>query len=145
MSIPEDLYLQITKSIPILCVDLVFRRGHETLLIERSIPPCKGMWCLIGGRVLYGEQVLEAVKRQALQEAGLEIKVESYIGFYDRPDRDSAKHSISLTFLVTPKEGGELSSGPEADDIRWFDAETCPAELGFDHLEMLWDSGFPWK
>jgi 8-oxo-dGTP diphosphatase len=137
--IPKRLYRKIIKSIPILCVDLVFKLRNKTLLIKRKIPPCKGYWCLVGGRVFYGEKVIEAVHRQARNETGLKIKVKKFIGVYDDPKRDSSKHSISLAYLVTPI-GGKLKIGPEASEIKFF--ERLPKRIGFDHRKILNDAGF---
>ncbi len=135
----EKLYKKITKSVPILCVDLVFKKGNKTLLIKRYIPPCKGYWCLVGGRVLYKERLLNAVQRQARDETGLKVKTKKFIGIYDNPNRDSNKHSISLAYLVTPI-GGKLKIGPESSEIKFFDK--LPNRIGFDHKKILNDAGF---
>jgi 8-oxo-dGTP diphosphatase len=137
--IPKRLYEKITKIVPLLCVDLVFKKRNKTLLIKRKIPPYKGYWCLVGGRVFYGERVTDAVYRQAKNETGLRIKIERLIGVYDSPKRDPSKHAISLAYIVTPI-GGNLRTGPESDEIKFF--SKLPAKIGFDHKNILKDAGF---
>jgi len=137
--LPEEFYRKVIKSVPILCVDLVIENGKETLLIKRKIPPCKGYWCLIGGRVHYGERVLDAVRRQAKDELGLKIKIEKFIGVYDNPKRDPNKHAVSLAYMVKPV-GGKMRTGPESSEIKFFGK--LPKRIGFDHRKILNDAGF---
>jgi len=137
--LPEKLYKKVTKFIPILCVDLAIKKGEKALLIKRKIPPCRGYWCLIGGRVHYGERIFNAVHRQAIDELGLKIKIEKLIGVYDNPKRDPSKHAISLAYLVI-HVSGKLRTGPESSEVKFF--EKLPKKIGFDHKEILNDAGF---
>ena len=137
--IPEELYKKVVRAVPIVCVDLVIKKGNKALLIKRKIPPCRGYWCLIGGRVHYNEQVLDAVRRQARVELGLNIKIIRFIGVYDNPKRDSSKHSITLAYLVKPVSG-KLRTGPESTEVDYF--KKLPKRIGFDHRKILKDAGF---
>ena len=137
--LPEKLYKKIVRSVPILCVDLVIKKGSKTLLIKRKLPPRSGYWCLVGGRVHYNETVMQAVRRQAKVELGLKVKVIKFIGVYDNPKRDPSKHSISLAYLVTPVSG-KLRTGPESLGFEYF--KKLPARIGYDHRKILNDVGF---
>ncbi|MEO7002122.1 MAG: DUF4916 domain-containing protein, partial [Ktedonobacterales bacterium] len=62
---------RIQKCVPIICVDILpvrFARQRQQRplalgLIRRDTPHQGQRWCLIGGRVLYGESLGDAIER----------------------------------------------------------------------------------
>jgi len=73
MFIPENLYEQIIRSMPIPCVDLfVINRSGRVLLLKRRNEPYKGEWWVAGGRVHVGETRSAAAKRKLFEECGLQ-------------------------------------------------------------------------
>ncbi|MFH1393013.1 MAG: NUDIX domain-containing protein, partial [Patescibacteria group bacterium] len=135
----------IQKSIPVVCVDLVILRNHhsELLLIKRRIEPETGKWCLIGGRVLFGEKLSAAIKRQAKRELGIKISVISpfnpnFPAFVeDRPNADPQKHAIALTYPVIISPASKLNPvGPEFSEAAWFKLTKLP-KMGFNHKKTL--------
>ena len=67
MFIKEDLYKDIIKSVPILCVDILINLDDKYLLIKRNDNPLKGEWWVPGGRVLLGEDCISAAKESSLK------------------------------------------------------------------------------
>jgi ADP-ribose pyrophosphatase YjhB (NUDIX family) len=64
----------IYSRVPRLTVDIVVRNsGGAVLLTKRTIPPCVGQWHLPGGTVRFGEALLDAVRRSAARELGIEV------------------------------------------------------------------------
>lgn len=60
--IPKKTYIQILKSLPILCVDIIARNAKgEYLLVKRANEPKKYRWWIVGGRVFKGESLEQAV------------------------------------------------------------------------------------
>lgn len=55
------------------------------LLTRRDIPPNVGAWHIPGGTVLFAEAVVEAVKRVARDELGLEVAVGELLGYIEYP------------------------------------------------------------
>lgn len=111
-NIPAGLYKKIVSLMPICCVDLVFCSKGKVYLFKRSYAPAKNKWWIIGGRILKGEKLKDAVARKAKEEIGVEIKIKKFIGVYDalfgtsRFDtkaKKSGSHSVSICFLVEPK------------------------------------------
>ncbi|MFB6294404.1 MAG: NUDIX domain-containing protein [Candidatus Nanohaloarchaea archaeon] len=121
-----------------VATDVVVTRGDEVLLIRRGRPPFEGMWALPGGHVEDGEQVRDAVVREAREETGLDIALEELLGVYDEPGRDPRGPVISIVYTASPA-GGELSAGTDAAAARWFPLDDLPDELGFDHAEIIDD------
>jgi len=49
----------------------------EVLLVKRGKSPNKGMWCVPGGSIEWGETLAEAAKREVAEETGLEVCAQS--------------------------------------------------------------------
>ncbi len=79
--IKTEMYNKIIEVLPILCVDVIIRnsQGH-CLLIKRFNEPKKGLWWVIGGRVLKGESCNEAAIRKIREEVSLSVQVISPVG-----------------------------------------------------------------
>ena len=146
--IPEKLFQQIQKSMPIPTVDLIIlRTGHrgtaETLLIKRKIYPDQGKWCLIGGRILKGEHTQDTIKRQAREELGVAVKIvppwSKIMPFavFNDPNSDKQKHFVALAYPVVITRGIMNANGPEFSEARWFSLNKLPARIGFYHRKVL--------
>ena len=145
--IPEELFAQIQKNMPIACVDLLVLRkkaGHiETLLIKRKIYPEIGKWCLIGGRILKDEYTKDTIRRQAREELGVSVtiippwsEIMPFAVFND-PVSDTQKHFVVLAYPVMITKGTLNATGPEFSEARWFPLNKLPAKIGFYHPKIL--------
>ena len=84
MFIPESLYKEISKIMPIPCVDLlVTDREEKVLLVKRKNEPAEGQWWFPGGRVYYGESRQAAAIRKLKEECGLVANDFAEMGTYD--------------------------------------------------------------
>ncbi len=145
--IPDELFQQIQRNIPVACVDLLVLRKHagtvETLLIKRKIYPEQGKWCLIGGRILKNEYTKDAIRRQAQEELGLSVKILPPwneimpFGVFNDPKSDKQKHFVVLAYPVMITRGRLNASGPEFSEARWFAFSKLPQTLGFYHAKLL--------
>ena len=68
---------------PFVGVGVLIKAGDYILLVKRSNEPNKGLWSIPGGMVELGEEVREATKREAKEETGLDIKVDSLLDVVD--------------------------------------------------------------
>jgi len=88
MFIEPDLYTQIVKSLPIICVDLVIKisDSNHYLLVQRREEPLKGLKWPPGGRKRLNESILEAAQRIAFTELGAPLSTivfdQNPIGLY---------------------------------------------------------------
>src|SRR5215472_9361588 len=78
-------------------------------------------WNLPGGAMELGETVEEAVKREVLEETGLEVEVGQLVGVYSKPQ----KREVVLTFLCK-KVGGVLRETEESRECRYFALNDLP-------------------
>jgi len=123
---------------PALAVDGVIIKNHIIVLVKRSKPPFQGQYALPGGFVEYGETVESALIREIAEETGLKVKIKSLIGVYSDPNRDPRGHIISIAFRAHII-GGEVLSGSDASEVRFFDIRNLP-RLAFDHEKIIRDA-----
>jgi colanic acid biosynthesis protein WcaH len=104
--IPQELYNQILKNIPIACVDVAIVAQGSVLLVRRKDAPAQGQWWVPGGRVLKGEMMKATAHRKAKEEVGIACHIGPIIHtaetiFPDGP-QGIAVHSINSCFFVYP-------------------------------------------
>jgi 8-oxo-dGTP diphosphatase len=130
---------------PYIGVDaIIFDNPNTKVLLNKRVSKSfNGMWGLISGMIEEGETVKDALKREALEEIGVDIEIINFTGkYYDKIGRHPTKTVICLPHICkiineTPKAISECS------DVRWFTAEELKdMDLAFDHKQMLEDIGF---
>lgn len=119
---------------PVPTVDAIIETGEGVVLIKRRNPPYG--WALPGGFVDYGESLEDAVRREALEETGLQITLEGQFHSYSDPDRDPRLHTITTVFLATAT--GSPIGGDDALEAAVFSPDDLPV-LVFDHRDILND------
>lgn len=139
--IPAPLYAQIERSIPIVAVDFVpTNAGRVGLILRES--PFGQVWCHVGGRILFGETIEAALRRQALTTLGVDVRLgrdpqPDYVYQWFPPDvaptdgtphgDDPRKHSLGLAFAVELE--GEPHPAGEALDFAYFEPCALPTPL----------------
>jgi 8-oxo-dGTP diphosphatase len=109
--------------------------GTSIVLIERKFEPHG--WALPGGFVDYGEPLAVAARREALEEAGLEVELTELFHAYSDPARDARLHTISTVFLG--RATGVPCGGDDAARAALFSLDALPAPIVFDHGLILAD------
>jgi 8-oxo-dGTP diphosphatase len=130
------------KDHPWIGIDAIILNEDKTkvLLIKRGSKAYHGMWGLVSGKVDWGEEVKEAVIREAKEETNLDVEVVRFVGrYYDKRGRHPTKTMICLPHICKVI-GGELKAGDDALDVKWFSLEEIKyMDLAFDHKQMLID------
>ncbi|MEZ4443274.1 MAG: NUDIX hydrolase [Polyangiaceae bacterium] len=107
---------------PTLAVGAVIVDDGRVVLIRRGQPPQPGRWSLPGGRVEHGERLEAALRRELLEETGLEVEVGPLLEVVEILDGD--RHYVVLDYRCRVI-GGELHAGDDAAEAIWVE----PAEL----------------
>ena len=107
----------------------------KILLVRRNIEPRLGHWDLPRGYLENGETTEEGAKREAIEEADAEMKINDLIGVYEFPQPGI----VSLIYRAE-LTSSELKPGPEASEARLFAPGDIPwDELAFPHIKPAID------
>lgn len=151
--IPDDLYAQIERCIPIVCVDFVALRrgasGPQVGLIMRDSPFGR-VWCQLGGRVHWGESIRDALRRHAYETLQVEVDPgpdpQPLLVYQWFPDKnavppgliaghDPRKHSVSLTYTID-LGAAKVRPQNEALAFEYFPIDKLPSPMwpGSEHV-----------
>ncbi|HEY8200513.1 MAG TPA: NUDIX hydrolase [Actinomycetota bacterium] len=124
---------------PAVGVGGVARRDGAILLIRRGMPPSEGLWSVPGGRLEWGETLAEAVRREVLEETGLEVEAGDVAGVVERIYEGF--HYVIVDYFVTVL-GGVLKAGGDVREARWVpEVEVTTLPLAPGLAEALRDFG----
>ena len=114
---------------PLVGVGGVVISDGRALLIRRGGPPLEGQWSIPGGMLEVGETLLEGVRRELLEETGIEVRVRELIEVFERIDLDDGGktryHFVVLDYLCD-RIRGQARAGSDVTDVVW----AAPSELG---------------
>lgn len=108
--------------------------------MHRTAGAYTGYWGLIAGAIEWEEEVEDALKREAIEEIGVELGNIKFVGkYYDKIGRHPTK-----TFICLPHTCKIIKGIPtpisECDEVRWFKPEEIKTMgLAYDHKKMLED------
>src|SRR5436309_2468736 len=102
------------------CAGLI-RRGDEILLGKRNKEPNRGLWVLPGGGVGFGESFASTLRRELLEEAGIEVEIEGVFSVYELitpPD----EHRV-IVYINGKYHSGEIVASSDLSEARFFSAD----------------------
>lgn len=122
--LPQEIYKQIHRHVPILCVDGIIVNQNRFLLVKRLNKPAQGQWWFPGGRVLKGEHVAEAIYRKIKEETGLDVSITKNLGYKETlfPDGpfDGPTHTVNIVFLCTVKvPEAQIQIDEQSESFEW--------------------------
>lgn len=107
---------------PFLGVGALIFEGGRILIVERGKEPLKGYWSLPGGIVEAGEKLEESVRREVLEETGLEIETLSIFEIFERiipDDRGKPEYHYVLIDYLCRVLGGSLQAASDVSRVAW--------------------------
>lgn len=128
-----------------LAVDAVVFAYKENnlfiLLIKRKYKPFENYYALPGGFIHENETAEDAVKRELMEETGIEITYLEQLYTFTEPKRDPRNRVVSLTYygLVNPDKFN-LTIGNEATSVEWIPIKNVtdyPDHYAFDHGSII--------
>lgn len=142
---PEEfkaIYSRATR----LCVDLIIRAPRGIVLAERSLSTWNGQWHFPGGTILYRETVMDAAARVAREEAGIDVRINTLLGYIEYPSEERERGfgwTITLA-LLCDTDATIFTPNDEAREVRAFHElpENMVAEQrAFLHAHPAWQHG----
>ncbi len=115
---------RFNQPMPVVGVGLVILLNGKLLLVRRQHEPAKDQWTLPGGVVEWGESLVEAAKREAKEETGLDVKLDSImdvVELIERDDQGNPTHHYVLIDYLAYAVAGKLQAGSDAAEIRTVD------------------------
>ncbi|MGC8983147.1 MAG: NUDIX hydrolase [Desulfurococcaceae archaeon] len=110
----------------IAAVGAVLIRDGKILLVKRRYPPGKGKWSVPGGVLEPGEKLVEAARRELLEETGLEAEPRGVLWILNNVVYDENRrvlyHYLIVDVLFDPDTvRGEPKPGSDAEEVAWID------------------------
>lgn len=117
-------------------VNVVVDDGSGRLLMVQRAD--RGQWALPGGYTDVGLSPAEVAIKEAFEETGLTIQVQSILGVADLMQCGGQRIPQYVLMFHARATGGQLAHHPEeALGIKWFEADEIPRD-------NLWEGGIPW-
>ncbi len=115
---------------PIIGVGALIVAGGRVLLVRRDTEPLRGEWSVPGGMLELGEKLRDGVRREALEETGVEVEPGEVLDVFDSIFTDglgkTQYHYVLIDYLCRVVSG-EAQAGSDVSDVRWVSQEALPA------------------
>jgi Ca2+/Na+ antiporter len=95
-----------------------------------------GKWGLLGGFFNHGENLIQAIKREVMEESGWEINNLKLFRINDNPKRPMEdRQNVDIIFIANAVKQTGVSD-EEVSKLQWFDLDKIP-EMAFDHGDSI--------
>jgi 8-oxo-dGTP diphosphatase len=114
-------YVEGPRHVVPTCCACILHQGR-LLLIQRAQEPGKGNWSFPGGRIEFGETIVEAAKREALEETCLRVEPLRAFQVYDnitRGDDGRIRFHYLVHYVGARYVSGEPCAREDAAGIMW--------------------------
>ncbi len=117
--------------VPIPAVGAIVAGSRGLLLVLREKDPAKGLWSVPGGIIKTGETQRESLRREVLEETGIQIDILDMITAGDVILHDSdgnvEYHFIWILYLAKALTEDIHYESPEVE-ARWFQPNELPSD-----------------
>jgi len=139
----DSIKVEVTKQ-PLVVVFCLVRKGSKILVHRRLKEPFYGYCGTPGGKVSFGDTIIEAARKELREETDLEanngrlISVRS-MRTYDKKTKELIHHHIGFTFEFTDF-GGELINRTKVGENFWCDRSKLKKLDIFPEMVDLFDA-----
>ncbi len=121
---------------PKVAAGVLILRGHEVLLVRRTMDPFTGAWSIPAGFVNAFEDPGAAAQRECLEETGLTTELD---GLFDLlTGREHIRGSDIFIVYRAHVLSGTLAAADDVDQVAWFPLDDLPV-LAFESTKRLLD------
>jgi colanic acid biosynthesis protein WcaH len=153
--LPSDLYGEIVRNIPVVCVDIVCQRmdDKKLLLFLRRDKPASDIWWWPGGRMFKGETFFDAAVRKVRDETGdkdITVVPRDILGVWNTFFPDSSWdtkenmgcQTVNITVFcevhkITLSPAHKANSAWAVSDQRWISVNDALEEGKYDKYVRL--------
>ncbi len=122
---------------PKVACGVLLEHDGRVLLVRRRNEPGRGLWCLPCGFADADEPPDQAARREASEEAGLDVQIVTLLGAYHYTD-DPRGAGILLVFRATCEQLHPFA-GDDADAVGFFAFDQLPPLSHHTHRRALDD------
>jgi 8-oxo-dGTP diphosphatase len=110
------------------------------LLARRAFDPGAGLWDLLGGFMDEGEEPLETLRRELLEETGLTVEPGEYLGGIPDTYGQDGNATINV-YWEARLTAGDPRPADDVAELAWFPADALPprSEFAFANTVELLD------
>ncbi len=120
---------------PAPAAGVVIVENGAVLLVKRRYEPFEGLWSIPSGFIEIGEDVRAAAVREALEETGLAVEIDSLLAV--ETCFDDPRGTTLLVLYRAHRTGGTPNAGDDAEDVGFFPLAALPP-LAFEaHRTVL--------
>jgi ADP-ribose pyrophosphatase YjhB (NUDIX family) len=132
---PACGFVRWANPLPAVAALVVDDEGR-LLLGRRAFEPDVGMWDTIGGFLEEDEDAIAGLRREVLEETGLDVSVGEFVGAFSDSYGvgDDAPIALNLVFEARML-GGEARAADDVTELGWFPRDALPAD---DELAFRW-------
>ena len=105
----------------------ILERDGCVLLARRAFEPRRGHWDLPGGFLGETEDPVAGLRREFLEETGLEVEPVELMRIDIEPY--DGRHVFSVTWIV--RGDGDPVAADDVEELRWFPPDALPDEMAF--------------
>jgi 8-oxo-dGTP diphosphatase len=103
---------------------------HRVLLTLRNRPPEAGCWSIVGGKLDFLETLEECAAREAREEVGVDVSIQSLLCVTDHCLPQENQHWVSPAYLAKVRTGTAVNCEPEKTAaVQWFALDGLPPNL----------------
>jgi 8-oxo-dGTP diphosphatase len=109
---------------------LILDHHSRALLTLRNLPPEAGSWSIVGGKLEYLETLHDCAVREAREEVGVTVSIESFLCVTDHLLPQESQHWVSPAYLGRVASGRAKNCEPrKTRRVRWFPLDQLPPNL----------------
>ena len=101
----------------------------RVLLTLRNRAPESGCWSIVGGKLDFLETLEACAVREAREEVGVVVAIESLLCVTDHCIPGENQHWVSPAYLAQIREGHPVNCEPDKTAVQWFPLSELPANL----------------
>ncbi len=113
---------------PVRAVSAAILHQGRFLLVRRGRAPARGLYAFPGGRVEAGETLVEAVRREVMEETGARLgAVEHLVDLELASEGQDGRIEFILSVHAAAFAGGVIAAGDDADMALWLTLDEMAA------------------